>query len=75
MTNNRDMMIVIDDAEGIIIQSSKKVTFKSGEAITIASSTDVLSLLGSEKVLISVGGTKVELTKDIKFEGGSVFMQ
>ena len=75
MTNNNDMMIVIDDAEGIIIQSAKKVTFKSGEAITIASSTDVLSLLGGSMVSIAVGGTKVELTKDIKFEGGSVLMQ
>jgi len=75
MTNNNGMTIIVDDAQGIIIQSDKKVTFKSDEAITVASSADVLSLLGANKVRIAVGGTKVELTNDIKFEGGSLYMQ
>ena len=75
MTNNNGMTILVDDAQGIIIQSDKKVVFKSDEAISIVSSADVLSLLGSDKVSISVGGTKVELTNDIKFEGGSLYMQ
>ncbi|MDR0469900.1 MAG: phage late control D family protein [Peptococcaceae bacterium] len=75
MTNNNGMTIIVDDGQGIIIKSDKKVTFKSDEAITIASSADVLSLLGGSKVSIAVGGTKVELTNDIKFEGGSLYMQ
>jgi hypothetical protein len=75
MTNNKDMMIVINDDEGIIIQSAKKISFKSDEAISIASSQSDLNILGSERVSLKVGGTKVILDKDVAFEGGSLYMQ
>jgi len=75
MTNNNDMMIVIDDAEGIIIQCAKKITFKSDKAITMVSVSADLNILGNDRVYIEVGGTKIELTGDVTYEGGSVFMQ
>jgi hypothetical protein len=75
MTNNKDMMIVVDDAEGIIIQSAKKITFKSDEAISLASSQEELNVLGSDKVSVTVGGTKVTLDRDVGFEGSTVHMQ
>lgn len=75
MTNNNDMMIIVDDAEGIIIQSAKKITFKSDESILMSSSQADLSMMGAQKVSISVGGTRVVLDKDVVFEGGSLYMQ
>jgi hypothetical protein len=75
MTNNRDMMIVVDDAEGIIIQSAKKITFKSDEAISLASAQSELSLLGSEKVSITVGGSKVIFDNNAEFNATTVFLQ
>jgi len=75
MTNNNGMTIVVDDAGGIFIQSDKKVVIKSDEAITMASSQAEVSMLGADKVSIMVGGTRVELTDDVKFEGGSLYMQ
>ncbi|MDR0491455.1 MAG: hypothetical protein LBH28_09470 [Oscillospiraceae bacterium] len=75
MTNNKGMTIVVDDAKGIFIQSDKKVALKSDEAITMASSQSGVIMLGSDMVSITVGGTKIELTDDIKIEGGSLYMQ
>ncbi|MDR2420680.1 MAG: phage late control D family protein [Oscillospiraceae bacterium] len=75
MTNNKDMMIVVDDAEGIIIQSAKKVTFKSDESISLDSAEAELSMIGSDKVSVTVGGTKVTFDADAQFEGSTVHMQ
>lgn len=75
VTNNKGMTIVVDDAEGITIISDKKITFKSDEAIDIASANSEVNVFGADKVTLKVGGTKVELTKNIKFEGGSLYMQ
>ena len=75
MTNNKDMMVVVDDAEGVIIQSAKKVTFKSDEAISMVTSQADFNLVGADGVTITVGGTKVVLNKNVAFEGGTLQMQ
>jgi hypothetical protein len=75
MTNNKDMMVVVDDADGITIQSAQKITFKSDEGIFVSSSQADLSMFGADKVDVSVGGTKVLIDSNVTFEGGSLFMQ
>jgi hypothetical protein len=75
MTNNNGMTVIIDDAEGIIIQSDKKVEIRSGGGINVVSSDEGLSMMGGDNVNITVGGTAVDMADDVRFDGGSLYMQ
>ncbi|MDR2088485.1 MAG: hypothetical protein LBP73_03915 [Clostridiales Family XIII bacterium] len=75
MTNNRDMTVVIDDADGITIQSAKNISIKSDEGVSLISGASDITLAGGESVNIEVGGTKLALNNNVGFEGTSIFMQ
>lgn len=75
MTNNKGMMIKIDDGSGISIISDKDIVFESQGAITIASIEDTMSINAIESIELVQGNAKMTMKGDVTIEGAKFKMQ
>ena len=75
MTNNRGMMVEMNDSEGITITSDKDIVIQAKENLTVASGAESLLIAAEDKVQVKQGGTTMTLSGDISFTGGEFRIQ
>lgn len=75
VTNNRGMMVEIDDSKGITITSDRNITIQAQDSLTIASENASLLLAASDSLQVKQGGTSMTLSGDISFTGGEFRIQ
>lgn len=75
MTNNKGMMVEINDSEGITITSDKDIVIQAQENLTVASGSASLLIAADDKVQVKQGGTTMTLSEDISFTGGEFRIQ
>ncbi len=74
MTNGKGMMIILDDAEGIIIVSSSTVVITAAENMIIKSDGEI-DIQATDKIKLVRGDSKLTLTDELKIEGTKYKMQ
>lgn len=74
ITNNKGMLIEINDNEGISIVSDKSVSIKSEEAINITSIEDSLQMVAMEEVALKQNESSIVISEDVVIDGGEVKM-
>ena len=75
MRNNQGMSIVLDDNEGIKIESSKNITFTAQEECCIISALQDVSLVANETIDLEQNGSLIKLDGDITMTGGQIKVQ
>lgn len=75
MTNNRGMMVEMNDSEGIMITSDRDIVVEAKENLTISSSSASLLIAAEDKLQVRQGGTSMTLSGDIAFTGGEFRIQ
>lgn len=75
MTNNKGMMVEMNDSEGITITSDKDIVIQAQENLTVASGSASLLIAADDKVQVKQGGTTMTLSGDISFTGGEFRIQ
>lgn len=75
MTNNKGMVIILDDDTGISVISDKDITFESEGKFTMKSMTETMSLEAKESIELKQGNAKMTLKDDIRVEGAQFRMQ
>ncbi len=70
ITNNKGMLIEINDNEGISIVSDKSVSIKSEEAINITSIEDSLQMVAMEQVALKQNESSIVISEDVIIDGG-----
>ena len=74
MTNGKGMMIILDDAEGIIIVSSSTVVITAAENMIIKSDGEI-DIQATDEIKLVRGDSKLTLTDELKIEGTKYKMQ
>ncbi len=75
MTNNRGMMVEMNDSEGIRITSDRDIVVDAKENLTISSNSASLLLAAEDQLQVRQGGTSMTLSGDISFTGGEFRIQ
>ena len=75
MTNNKGMMVKLEDKEGITISSNKNIIIRAAGNLTVSSSSDSLLIAADDKVQVKQGNTTMTLNDDISFTGGEFRIQ
>ncbi len=75
LSNQQGLEIILDDQEGILIASNKKIRIRSEDAVSIAGGGGI-DLIGMEKVQLRQEQASVELTESkLRLLGADVRMQ
>lgn len=75
MTNNKGLMIELNDNEGITISSNKNIVIEADDNLTISSTNSSLLLAADESLQVKQGSTSMTLDEDIHFTGGEFRIQ
>lgn len=75
MTNNKGMMVEMNDSEGITITSDKDIVIEAEDSLTISSGNASLLIAANDILQVKQGGTSMTLNKDIAFTGGEFRIQ
>jgi Uncharacterized protein conserved in bacteria len=75
MTNNKGMMVKMEDKEGITISSDRNIVIQAAGNLTVSSSSDSLLIAAEDKVQVKQGSTTMTLSNDISFTGGEFRIQ
>lgn len=75
MTNNKGMMVKIDDDAGISILSDKDICLQSDGTLSIISANETMSMKALESIELIQGNTKMTLKDDVTIEGARVNIQ
>lgn len=75
ITNNKGMSIVLDDNEGISINSNKDVVIQSEENISIKSLNESMNLEAMESIELIQGSTKITVKDDVIVKGAKFKVQ
>lgn len=75
MTNNKGMMVKLEDKEGITIASNKDIMIQAAGNLTVSSCSDSLLIAADDKVQVKQGSTTMTLSDDISFTGGEFRIQ
>ena len=75
MTNNKGMMVEMNDSEGITITSDKDIVIEAEDSLTISSGNASLLIAANDILQVKQGGTSMTLNKDISFTGGEFRIQ
>ena len=68
MTNNKGMMVVLDDAEGITIASDKNVVITAAENMIIKSDGEI-DIQATDSIQLVKGNSKLTLKDELEIEG------
>lgn len=74
MTNNKGMMVVLDDEEGIIIASDKNVVITAAENMIIKSDGEI-DIQATDSIQLVKGNSKLTLKDELEIEGVRYKMQ
>lgn len=74
MTNNKGMMVVLDDAEGITIASDKNVVITAAENMIIKSDGEI-DIQATDSIQLVKGNSKLTLKDELEIEGVRYKMQ
>ena len=75
MTNNKGMMVMLDDSEGITINSDRDIVIEAQDSLTISSEQESLLIAADDVLQVKQGGTSMTLSGDISFTGGEFRIQ
>ena len=75
MTNNKGMMVMLDDSEGITINSDRDIVIEAQDSLTISSAQESLLIAADDVLQVKQGGTSMTLSGDISFTGGEFRIQ
>ena len=75
MTNNKGMMVEVNDSEGIMITSDKDIVIEAEDNLTISSGNASLLIAANDVLQVKQGGTSMTLSGDISFTGGEFRIQ
>ena len=75
MTNNNGLEISLVDGEGIFIESSQNISISADGDIDMSSDGASLTMMGSDEVAITQGGTAMVMNDNISFQGGKLRIQ
>lgn len=75
MTNNKGMMVEMNDSEGITITSDKDIVIEAEDNLTISSGNASLLIAANDILQVKQGGTSMTLNEDISFTGGEFRIQ
>lgn len=75
ITNNKGMSVELSDQSGIKIRSNASVTIDADNDISISSSNANLELAAANKITLTQGGSRLELSDGIYISGATVKMQ
>lgn len=75
MTNNKGMMVEMNDSEGITITSDKDIVIEAEDNLTISSGNASLLIAANDLLQVKQGGTSMTLNGDISFTGGEFRIQ
>lgn len=67
--------IVMDDSEGITIETNKSIHFKAGEFVEMHSMGKDINISASDALTIAQGSTRLILNKDVLIKGAKVKLQ
>ncbi len=74
MTNNKGMMIVLDDEEGVVIVSDKNVVITAEENMTIKCNAEI-NIQAKDAIQLIKGNSKLTLKDELEIEGARYKMQ
>lgn len=75
ISNGNGMTILIDDEEGITIESDKSIRFIAAESFEMLSLTDKVEIAADRQVSIKQNNTSINLNDDITVSGSQMFIQ
>lgn len=75
ITNNNGMSVELSDQRGIKIHSNASVTIDADRDISISSSNSNLELAAANKITLTQGGSRLELSDGIHLSGAVIKMQ
>lgn len=75
VTNNKGMMVMLDDSEGITINSDRDIVIEAQDSLTISSAQESLLIAADDVLQVKQGGTSMTLSGDISFTGGEFRIQ
>lgn len=75
MSNGNGMSILIDDDEGILIESDKSIRFIASERFEMLSLTDKVEIAADRQVSLKQNNTSINLNDDITVSGSQMFVQ
>ena len=75
MSNGNGMSILIDDDEGILIESDKSIRFIASESFEMLSLTDKVEIAADRQVSLKQNNTSINLNDDITVSGSQMFVQ
>lgn len=75
ITNNKGMSVELSDQRGIRIRSNASVTIDADGEISISSANANLELAASNKITLTQGDSKMELSDGIRLSGSAIKMQ
>lgn len=75
ITNNKGMSVELSDQSGIKIRSNASVTIDADNDISISSSSANLELAAANKITLTQGESRLELSDGIRLSGAVIKMQ
>ena len=75
ITNGIGMSILIDDEEGIKIESDKNITFVAAQNFEMLSLTDKVEIAAESQVNLKQNNTSINLQDDIVVSGSQMYIQ